>query len=205
MCCRTGRWMWWTVMKKASWRQVFVRGKLSAAGLLVRRRMVMTKHFWHFINHLCHRSFVVSFAVLFVVSLKNRIYWRPSTKNGYSCSFARCNCMQTAPLTHAPQPRHLFPCPQCSPSRRQVAEGNYAFLASSEAAEYYLSKIDPKVACLVHKLHVSYSPGGIALGLQKHSPYRELFNHGFVCRAADNAVTLILQKNVPIKQNLEGF
>ncbi|XP_043246222.1 glutamate receptor ionotropic, delta-2-like [Amphibalanus amphitrite] len=61
---------------------------------------------------------------------------------------------------------------------RKVAEGNYAFLASNEAADYYLSKIDPHIACHVHKLDVSYSPGGIALGLQKHSPYRELFNHG---------------------------
>jgi len=61
---------------------------------------------------------------------------------------------------------------------RKVAEGNYAFLAPNEAADYWLAKMDPAVACRVSRLPAGYVPGGIALGLQRNSPYRGLFNRG---------------------------
>ena len=59
---------------------------------------------------------------------------------------------------------------------RQVARGNYAFIAPNEAADYQLSKMAPEIACRVQKLDVEYAPGGIALGLQNNSPYKELFD-----------------------------
>ncbi|KAF0292743.1 Glutamate receptor ionotropic, delta-1 [Amphibalanus amphitrite] len=59
---------------------------------------------------------------------------------------------------------------------KKVARGNYAFIAPNEAADYQLSKMAPEIACRVHKLEVEYAPGGIALGLQNNSPYKELFD-----------------------------
>ena len=59
---------------------------------------------------------------------------------------------------------------------RQVARGEYAFIAPNEAADYQLSKMAPEIACRVQKLEVEYAPGGIALGLQNNSPYKELFD-----------------------------
>ena len=52
----------------------------------------------------------------------------------------------------------------------------YVFIGVDVTTEYYIRQMEPEEACVISGLPGMYLKGGIAIGMQHKSPFRNLFD-----------------------------
>ncbi|XP_042205817.1 glutamate receptor ionotropic, delta-1-like [Homarus americanus] len=60
---------------------------------------------------------------------------------------------------------------------QKVLEGQYVFIGVDVTTNYFIRGLPTQEACLVKELPGKYITGGIAIGLQHHSPFRRIFDY----------------------------